>query len=149
MLSTLILKNATSQTHSEFNSYTKELMIQLLASNDNKFFSKEEDLKKAYDEFEDAIETKSILLQLCNDEKLILDTLIKYNKDFELKESFENSWRNWKINKDLIDSNLQSEPLYSTTFEELEHFTQTLEKNLGKTREQIFQEIKESIDSDS
>ena len=67
----------------------------------------------------------------------------------ELKESFENSWRNWKINKDLIDINLQSEPLYSTTFEELEHFTQTLEKNLGKTREQIFQEIKEFIDSDS
>ena len=63
----------------------------------------------------------------------------------ELKESFENSWRNWKINKDLIDINLQSEPLYSTTVEELEHFTQTLEKNLGKTREQIFQEIKETI----
>lgn len=30
----------------DFNAYTKELMIQLLASNDNKFFSREEDLKK-------------------------------------------------------------------------------------------------------
>ena len=130
---------------SEFNSYTKELMVQLIASNNNKHFETEDDLKKAYFNFRDGLETKSILLQLCNDEKLILDTLIKYNKDFELKESFENSWRNWKINKDLIDINLQSEPLYSTTFEELEHFTQTLEKNLGKTREQIFQEIKETI----
>lgn len=74
---------------SEFNSYTKELMIQLLAANDNKFFSKEEDLKKAYDGFEDTIETKKNLLQICNDEKLILDTLIQYNKDFELKESVE------------------------------------------------------------
>lgn len=132
-------------TRSEFNSYTKELMVQLIASNNNKHFETEDDLKKAYFNFRDGLETKSILLQLCNDEKLILDTLIKYNKDFELKESFENSWRNWKINKDLIDINLQSEPLYSTTFEELEHFTQTLEKNLGKTREQIFQEIKETI----
>lgn len=59
----------------------------------------------------------------------------------ELKESFENSWRNWKINKDLIDINLQSEPLYSTTFEELEHFKKALEKNLNKPIKQIIQSM--------
>lgn len=133
------------KVRSEFNSYTKELMVQLIATNGNKHFETEEDLKQAYIDFKDDLETKSILLQFCNDEKLILDTLIKYNKDFELKESFENSWRNWKINKELININLQSEPLYSTTFEELERFTQMLEKNLGKTREQIVQEIKETL----
>ena len=59
----------------------------------------------------------------------------------ELKESFENSWRNWKINKDLIDINLQSEPLYTTTIEELEHFKKTLEKNLNKPIKQIIQSM--------
>ena len=143
MLSTLILKNATSQTHSEFNSYTKELMIQLLASNDNKFFSKEEDLKKAYDEFEDTIETKKNLLQICNDEQFILDTLFQYNKSYELKESFD-------IRAEIDMLTLRcTKPLYTTTFEDLEKFIKTLEKNIGKNREQIFQEIKESIDSDS
>ena len=66
-----------------------------------------------------------------------------------MKESFEKSWRNWKINKDLININLQPEPLYSTTFEALERFTQKLEKNLGKTRKQIVQEIKEMIKSEN
>ena len=128
-------------TRSEFNSYTKELMVQLIASNNNKHFETEDDLKKAYFNFRDGLKTKSILLQLCNYEKLILDTLIKYNKDFELKESFENSWRNWKINKDLIDINLQSEPLYTTTIEELEHFKKALEKNLNKPIKQIIQSM--------
>ena len=128
---------------SEFNSYTKELMIQLLASNDNKFFSKEEDLKKAYDEFEDTIETKKNLLQICNDEQLILDTLFQYNKSYELKESFD-------IRAEIDMLTLRcTKPLYTTTFEDLEKFIKTLEKNLGKNREQIFQEIKESIDNDS
>ena len=101
-------------TRSEFNSYTKELMIQLLASNDNKFFSKEEDLKKAYDEFEDTIETKKNLLQICNDEQLILDTLFQYNKSYELKESFD-------IRAEIDMLTLRcTKPLYTTTFEDLE-----------------------------
>ena len=126
---------------SEFNSYTKELMIQLLASNDNKFFSKEGDLKKAYHEFEDTIETKKNLLQICNDEKLILDTLFQYNKSYELKESFD-----IRAEIDMLTLR-RTKPLYTTTLDDLEKFTQTLEKNLGKTREQIFQEIKEMIKS--
>lgn len=130
-----------------FDSVPKELVVQLLASNEYKFFSNEEDLKKAYYNFEDKIETKKKLLQLYSDEILILDTLIKYNKDFELKESVEKGWKDWKINTKLIDINLHSEPLYSTTFEELERFTQTLEKSLGKTRYQIVQEITETINN--
>lgn len=55
MLSTLILKNATSQTHSEFNSYTKELMIQLLSLNNDRPFKTEEELKKAYCDFKDRL----------------------------------------------------------------------------------------------
>ena len=43
----------------------------------------------------------------------------------------------------------RTKPLYTTTLEDLEKFIKTLENNLGKTREQIFQEIKEFIDSDS
>ena len=119
---------------SEFNSFTKELMVQLLSSNEDKHFNTEEDLKRAYENFKDKLETKKNLLQFCNDEKLILDTLIKYNKDFELKEASETRWQ-----IDLI--NLQSEPLYSTTFEELEQFTQMLENSLGNTRKQIVQSI--------
>ena len=119
---------------SEFNSYTKELMVQLIASNNNKHFETEDDLKKAYFNFRDGLETKSILLQLCNDEELILDTLSQYNKDYELKESSEIRWEIDRIN-------LQSEPLYTTTIEELEHFKKALEKNLNKPIKQIIQSM--------
>ena len=51
-----------------------------------------------------------------------------------MKEASETRWQ-----IDLI--NLQSEPLYSTTFEELEQFTQMLENSLGNTRKQIVQSI--------
>ena len=33
-------------TRSEFNSYTKELTVQLIASNNNKHFETEDDIKK-------------------------------------------------------------------------------------------------------
>lgn len=128
---------------SEFNSYTKELMVQLIASNNNKHFETEDDLKKAYFNFRDGLETKSILLQLCNDEKLILDTLIKYNKDFEFKESFD-----IRAEIDMLTL-CRTKPLYTTTLEDLEKFIKTLENNLGKNREQIFQEIKEMIKSEN
>lgn len=141
-LSTEEFKMLNDKTkESEFNSYTKELMIQLLAANDNKFFSKEEDLKKAYNEFEDTIETKKNLLQICNDEKLILDTLVQYNKSYKLKESF-----NLRAEIDMLTLR-RTKPLYTTTLADLEKFIKTLEKNLGKTREQIFQEINESINN--
>ena len=118
-------------------------MVQLIASNNNKHFETEDDLKKAYFNFRDGLETKSILLQLCNDEKLILDTLIKYNKDFELKESFD-------IRAEIDMLTLRcTKPLYTTTLEDLEKFIKTLERNLGKTREKIFKEIKDFIGSDS
>ena len=143
-LSTEEFKMFNNKTkESEFNSYTKELMIQLLASNDSKFFSKEEDLKKAYDEFEDTIETKKNLLQICNDEQLILDTLLQYNKSYELKESFD-----IRAEIDMLTL-CRTKPLYTTTLEDLEKFIKTLENNLGKNREQIFQEIKEMIKSEN
>lgn len=119
---------------SEFNSYTKELMIQLLSLNNDRPFKTEEELKKAYCDFKDRLETKKNLLQVCSDEELIMNTLIQYNKDYELKESSEIRWEIDRIN-------LQSEPLYTTTIEELEHFKKELEKNLNKPIKQIIQSM--------
>ena len=132
-LSTEEFKMFNNKTkESEFNSYTKELMIQLLSLNNDRPFKTEEELKKAYCDFKDRLETKKNLLQVCSDEELILDTLIQYNKDYELKESSEIRWEIDRIN-------LQSEPLYTTTIEELEHFKKALEKNLNKPIKQIIQ----------
>ena len=109
-------------------------MIQLLSLNNDRPFETEEELKKAYCDFKDRLESKKNLLQVCSDEELILDTLIQYNKDYELKESSEIRWEIDRIN-------LQSEPLYTTTIEELEHFKKALEKNLNKPIKQIIQSM--------
>ena len=71
------------------------------------------------------------------------DSLNKYNIDFELKESFD-----IRAEIDMLTLR-RTKPLYTTTLDDLEKFTQTLEKNLGKTRKQIVQEIKEMIKSEN
>lgn len=74
---------------SEFNSYIKCLMYELIADN-RKFFDSEEDLEKAYDNYKDPLETKYLLKQICNDDVYIKNILKEFNKEKSLLESSMN-----------------------------------------------------------
>ncbi len=117
-----MIKNPT-----EFNSYSKELMLQLFLNNNNKKFDNFEQLKFAYENFNDIFNVKKNLLKINSDEDFILKTLKNYNDEFPLKE--DHSCFFTEEDFEIFKKTLNVKPSHVTRFSDLENLIKKIEEN--------------------